>query len=458
MIKIKDLFNIQANRNLVSGYFISILLLGFIKKFHVVTDDYFSSVLIFLIFSSLFFFRNSKFRSFAQGISGGTSAIALVWFLVQAYTALFQIRQFDFLCFYVFGKVGVSGLDFYNPANFAAVFSGINIPFEVHNDFIEEIIKVGFWYPPPAMILFAPLGYINNIETANLVWRSFVLLFLLLDIILIIRILNSNNVPKTWIISIIGLILIFPGTMSTFEFGQTNFVLLFFILLTYRNLDNWKSGTYLALAIVIKPLAAIWCIYLIINKKWSGLISLTITGLIIVLLSSILFGFSSFLSYLHSPPTLRIPQWVYIESINQSLHATISRAGMKAGFDFLRANSSILVFISSGLLTIFTCISSYKLNRTYPLYSFLMFIPLSLLIYPGSLKYYSVYLIPVFLEIFAKRNVKGLVILSVLMLFLLFSEFLASIFILSFLIVFSFLPPEKKLFLMPDNSSQIAGA
>jgi hypothetical protein len=450
MNNIRDLLHIPSNRTLLSGYFISILFLAIIKRFHLVTDEYFSSVIIFLIFTSLFFARESKFRTFAHGISGGTATVALLWFLVQAYTTLFEIRQFDFLCFYLFGKVGVSGLDFYNPANFAAVFSGLNIPIAVHNDFIEEIIKVGFWYPPPAMILFAPLGYFNNIETANLVWKSIVLLFLLFDIILIIRILNSYNMPKIWIISIIGLVLIFPGTISTIEFGQTNFLLLFIILLAYRNLDNWKSGIYLALAIIVKPLAAIWCLYLIINKKWSSLISLTITGLIIVLLSGIFFGFTSFLSYLNSPPTLRIPQWVYTESINKSLNATILRFGMKHGFDFFVSNGKTLFIICSGLLTIFTCIGSYKLARTYPVYSFLLFIPLSLVIYPGSLKYYSVYLIPVFLEIFAKKNLRWLLTLSVLMLLLLFSEFLTSIFILIYLIVFSFLPSEKKLYLIPD--------
>jgi len=54
--------------------------------------------------------------------------------------------------------------------------------------------------------------------------------------------------------------------------------------------DNWKSGMFIAFAVMIKPLAAVWGLYFLIRKKWSSLISLAITGLLVALVSVILFG------------------------------------------------------------------------------------------------------------------------------------------------------------------------
>jgi Gpi18-like mannosyltransferase len=70
--------------------------------------------------------------------------------------------------------------------------------------------------------------------------------------------------------------------MLTVTFGQTNFILLFFILLIIKNLDNWKSGVFFAFAVAIKPIAAVWCLYLILHKKWNAIISLTITGVLLI--------------------------------------------------------------------------------------------------------------------------------------------------------------------------------
>jgi hypothetical protein len=440
MLKLKDFSYRTLDRNIVFSFCITLA----IYKFLGIESFPLRVVLILFLLLSLFLARNKKLESFAFGILYAATSIIVFKFFYETYRVFYILKEWDILSFYLFGKVGASGLDFYNPANFAAIYSALEIPFRVDPNFVEEIVNVGFLYPPQAMLLFAPLGFINNIETAYIIWKIFILIFLILDFILIIRLFISNLSTKIQLISIIGLMLVFPGIMSTIAYGQTNFLVLFFILLIYKNLDSWKSGVYLALAIIIKPIAAVWCLYFILNKKWNALMSLTITVALLTLVSIAFFGFHNILAYFSSPPTLRIPQWVYSELINQSLLATLLRLNIKFGFDHSFDFTSHVAVILSIVLIVLTFIASFKLSKSNQHFSFLIFIPLSLLIYPGSLTYYSVFLIPMFFEIYSVSNYKKLLVFSILILILFFSEFLASFLLLTIFIVYTFLKPKME--------------
>jgi hypothetical protein len=390
-----------------------------------------------LFFTSIYILRNQNRFSIGCGILCSVATIVIVHKIYQLYNIFSVINDWDFLAFYLFGKVGISGSDFYNPENMANIFASISIPIEVSAEFLKEILQVGFYYPPVSMILFAPISYLD-IETANVVWNTFVLSFLIFDIILIMRIFRTNSLDVLHILALVVLTLVFPATNSVISFNQTNFILLFFVLLIYENPDKWTSGLFLALAVVIKPIALIWGLYYLVNKKWMPLITLCICGILLIMISGLVFGFNNYISFFISPPTLRIPEFVYTETINQSLYSSFLRYSLKTDNDTLIANVKYIVFILSVALMAVTAIISYYLHKENRRFSFLIFIPLSLIIYPGSLSHYAVLLLPLFFIFISSKGQAGLLIVFFLILLLMFSSLLTSIILLVIIILYSF--------------------
>lgn len=410
----------------------------FILHFMQIHTLYWYEVVLLLLFcSSIYLFRIKKIISFGFGILCAVTSVVALINIYQIYHSFFVIKEWDFLAFYMYGKLGAAGVNFYNPTDTEAVFSTFKVPFEISKYFYDEVIRVGLPYPPYTMILLAPFGYLN-IETANILWKIFINSFLILDILLLIKIFKTDDSKWINILIILTFTLIFPSCVSTISFSQTNFLILFFILLIYKDPDNWKSGVYLALAVLVKPVAVIWCLYFIINKKWKPLITSIISGILILIISVILFGLKNYISYFTSPPTLRIPQFVYIEGLNQSLFANISRFFMKFGMDTFNVNLIMMTAILSVLLTVVACVVSYKLIKSNKRLSFLIFIPLSMLIYPGSLAYYSIFLLPLFFMIISKRNYMSLLLSGSILLLLFYSSFLTSFYLLLIITVYSF--------------------
>jgi len=91
------------------------------------------------------------------------------------------------------------------------------------------------------------------------------------------------------------------------------------------------------------------------------------------------------------------------------------------------------------VLAILTCIASYKLAKTNDKASFLIFLPLSLLIFPGTLTHYAVQLIPLFLLIILIKDKSSVFYFSTFLLVMYFSLFMASLIILSVIIIYTYL-------------------
>ncbi len=453
-LRIIEKYILNINSKIVSGYLITLALLFILKRSHIqiLNHDPTSLVLILILCASLFLMIKNRPGSYLLGVLAGTASFALLFFLYKSYKVIFQVNEWDFLCFYLFGKVGASGLNFYDPVNFANVFSGLIIPFKVSQNFLLEIIQVGFWYPPPTMMIFVPLGYLNNIVTAKILWEMFVLSFLVFDIILLERIIKINDNKLINIIIVLIITLAFPATNGTLSSNQTNFILLFFLLLVYKNPENWKSGIYLALAVLIKPIAAIWFLYYLINKKWIPLVSFISTGFLIVVVSVLWFGLNSYVTFFTSPPTSRLPAFAFTESINQSLMGMISRLSLKSWIKSFLVNKEIFVVAVSTLMTIATCIASSYLAKSNQRFSFLIFIPLSLLIYPSSPSHYAVLLLPIFFEIVRLRNYLGVLLLTSFIVLIFISSFFTSLSLLCVIFLFSF---SKTLYVNLNNKLNV---
>lgn len=437
MFALKLLLQYLNDKRFISSYFITAFLLLLSYKLNYLYSSFFSLLLV-LLFSALYIAKKQKFYHFAFGILGGIVSILIGYHLRNFYLTFFLIREWDFLGLYIFGKAAADGLAFYDPSSFTNILSTINVPFKVSQDFYNGIILVGCDYPPTSMLLFAPLGLLS-MNTALAVWRILILSFLVADIFLLFKIFKTHENKWMHLLVVTCLVLIMQSTFMTLSLCQTNFFLLFFILLSYRNTDNWKSGIFLALAVIIKPIAAIFSLYFLINKKWKPLSSFIITGIIISLVSIAIFGMHNFITFFTSPPTLRIPNDWYSDPYNQSLYAIIYRLSIGDGVVSLTGLTNMFYATTSIILTIITCISSYKFAKSNTKAAFLIFIPLSLLVYPLFWLHYAVILLPVFFEIISNKNKNNLIFTIIYIFILAFSGFAAVLTILLTFIIYSFL-------------------
>jgi hypothetical protein len=429
---IKFIFNLQF----AISYILTIALLFLLYKLNINKSILFL-ILNLLLCASLFVIISKKHIREASAVLSGILTVVSGYYLMAFYPHFNDILEWDFLAFYVYGKAGADGLAIYDPASFTNILANTNMPYVVSHSFDIYVIKVGVCYPPTTMIMLAPLGLLN-LEAANIAWRIFVLFFIAADVFLINNTFKAHESKALWLLIILVLILALPGSYTTVALSQTNFFLLFFILLIYRNMDNWKGGVFLALAMIVKPIAAIWGLYFIINKQWKPLTSAFITGLIIIALTVVIFGSANFMAFFTSSPALRLPATVYSETINQSMNAVLLRFSDQLGLDFIFKHMNLVVISMSVILVLLSGIASYRLGKTDQKAAFLIFLPLSLLIYPGCLTHYAVQLLPLFFALIMLNNKASLMWFAVFLVILSFSSFAASLAIFMVFLFYSF--------------------
>ncbi|HEY5370534.1 MAG TPA: glycosyltransferase family 87 protein [Hanamia sp.] len=368
-----------------------------------------------LFFSSCILVHYSVIKQKKYEIPVSFAVLGILLFLIGDFfydlaQSYLHIPLWDFMCFYLFGNVGISGLNFYDPHAFMQVFNNLNLHSIVGDGLTHEVVNVGFWYPPPSMFLFLPLG-IFSLKTGYIIWQTVIILFLLLDILLIIKWfpynLNSAYNKKTTGFLLAILILLFPSITGSILISQTPSIFLFFLILILKYSDNWKSGIYLVLLIIIKPLAIFFLLYFLFYKNWKVLISCLITGCLIIGVSSLCFGFNSFIIFLKSPPTNRIPFEIFYESTEQSLFAVLLRLQHRFYGSINFQNIKILTYILSVPFILISFYSSKLLSKKNPLLAFMIFIILALLLYPNTLVSYIIILIPIMIYLLNQNPFKN---------------------------------------------------
>lgn len=336
------------------------------------------------------------YQALTYGLSIGLLGALFLKLGVNILESYRILKEWDFLSFYFFGALGASGGNFYDPGHSMAVFQDLLIQDYVGNNFPETIANVGFWYPPPTMFLLVILGYFP-VETSEIIWKTFVLVTLALSMTVTVKYFWEEKRSTALLLILIALFLSHSKVYSTIDISQTNFLLLALLMLTLKYLNTWKSGIFLGLAVIVKPIAVIWAGYFLFSKRFKSLMAMAATGLVISLAAVAVFGFEQFYGYFTSPPTDRMPSYLFDEAINKSLNANLIRNADH--LDFLTSypqGIKLLNICLSLVLVVLTAFFSTKIEKRDPALAFLLFIPTSLLIYPGSLEHYSVLLIPFF--------------------------------------------------------------
>ena len=171
------------------------IIIGFITTFsiHLLTRlglrELYFYIIIFSLTCILFHYstlNQGKHERLIINLVVGILTFLIALFLYDSAITYLEIPKWDFISFYLFSKVGLSKLNFYDPYIFMRFFKNLNLQPKVDNGFVPEIVNVGFWYPPPSMFIFLPLG-IFNLKTSYIIWQSLIILFLITDILLLIR-------------------------------------------------------------------------------------------------------------------------------------------------------------------------------------------------------------------------------------------------------------------------------
>lgn len=305
--------------------------------------------------------------------------------------------EWDFLSFWINGRAALLGKDFYDPRNFHAVAQFLT----VSNDFKREILDVGFWYPPPSILLFAPLG-LFNIHAASMIWYILNLSALGAAVFLLWRTFFIDQ-GRTGLIYACGLVLLVRSIFSTAQFGQTNYLLLLFLTLFWKDRVLSRGGIWLGLCVLIKPFMAILLVYALLRKHWRPLIAAVIFLIVLSIFTAKIYGPGIYLSYFVSNPMSKFPGSVYTEWINQSLSAVLARAA-HLNPDEVSPIANPLYLLLSAIMACVAGIFSFRFAKKDDDWAIILLLSTALIIYPASLEHYTVLLIVPLFAIWAYRK------------------------------------------------------
>ncbi|MFB6341515.1 glycosyltransferase family 87 protein [Saccharicrinis sp. FJH62] len=388
------------------GFAFSFILSQILNKINL---QFYMSPFIFLT-AALSVFLDYKLKPPKPLISNLVYGIIIFFAFLQLrniYSSFTEIQPWDFPSIYLYAKTGHTGNNFYSPDLFKQIYNSIGIIPYTDEYLVPAVIKVGFIYPPPTMLLFYPLGWFD-FETGYVVWQSLITLFFILDIYLLIKIIWEESIfrnlkPEITALLIL-IIFLFPGLTFTIALSQTNTLLLFLVLMTVRFKNTYISGISLPLMILIKPFAVIFMIYFIVIRKWKLIFISFLTGMAILMITGLVFNFDIFIDYFSSLPSSRLPEFVFSEPINNSLNAVILRVNASHG-DFLSPQQiKLLVGSISSVLLLVTLWNTKRLQKINNRLALLSYIPLSLIVYPGTLAHYNIILLPLIIYSLAELN------------------------------------------------------
>lgn len=334
-------------------------------------------------------------REWAVGLIGGAAAVGLGRILVAAVRPFLDPSTWgtwDFLCFYLDGSVAIRGLNVYDPANYELVFNQLSIPFEPTPGFREDVLNVGFLYPPPTLLVFAWLGLLP-FGAAQLLWYLLVLASGALVIFLVVPHLPTGVPRLERTLFAAALVMLSHAATVNIAFGQTHWFGLAATLAAMRAGPRLVSGLCAAVALLIKPFLLCVPAYLFLQRYWRSLAASIVTYAVVALLVVILFGFDTTAAYFSVNLADRVPVWLYSQGINQSLLGTILRLAQS----FTPLETSPIAYppflVSALLVLTSTALAAVRLARTRDPLLISLLLTCALLVYPGTLTPYSVFLI-----------------------------------------------------------------
>jgi len=331
---------------------------------------------------------------------GGLAAVAIAFAIplfriVQANIA--APPEFDIQQFWLHARVAAQGLNVYEPEH------SRNLARSLHSS-DAMLAEFYFWYPPPALFLFIPLGWLSLTAAAGL-WYAIQLSALLADGWLLWRLfLRREGALGAALVA--AFIAMLPATFGTFGFGQLNPLTLLFLLLFWRDREAPRAGVWLVLAAITKPYAAFVGLFLLIHRRWKAVGWAGATTVGAALLTIVVFGPRMFFSYFHSNPmTLHLENATIPGAVSLAGAFHRLQGGRLTNAQVLR---SPLVLGVEVLLTAVTAWRAWAAGKLRSDWALAGMIPLALLLYPITGAHYGlVLLLPLFFLWSCRNDMPG---------------------------------------------------
>lgn len=369
------------------------------------------ALLLFLSTLTGYFFNDMLLKKIPRSIYRGFLWGAALSVLLIGGEILYQNnlhpKVWDFSCFYLDGQVIASGRDLYNPESYKRTFEEIELPTELQigKSYHDQVVNIGFKYFPPAINYFMPLAGLSYTQ-AQLVWTGMNLFALLGVIILVFKVFFVGKGKAGWLYSII-LVLGFRPILSTLFMGQFHLWGLAWVLLAWLQLKKPLAGIWLSFAAFTKPQLLLLGGQMLAGLKFRQITAFVITALALFLMTFANIGFDKLFGFIESfqRAGAGLPPNVYIESINKSLLANLLRTG---DFDFSYNPIFYPPFlILGGLIGLSSLVACWKVRERDPYLSYGILLVMSLIVYPGTLFPYGVYVLPVLISLMVSSPVKG---------------------------------------------------
>ncbi|QDU86684.1 Polyprenol-phosphate-mannose-dependent alpha-(1-2)-phosphatidylinositol pentamannoside mannosyltransferase [Pirellulimonas nuda] len=291
-------------------------------------------------------------------------------------------REWDFKHFWTWGVAVAQGTSPYDHENLLRIAEPLSPSPELRRELY-------CFYPPPSLLLFAPLGW-APFGWALLLW-NLVQAAALAACLALFRSLFVRDARIDSYLPLAAMVLAFWSTSATFVFSQTNFLVLLSILLFWRDRTRARAGVWLALGVLVKPLAASLGLYLLLRARWSALAAAAGTLALVTALTTILLGPEIFSQFLQHEGISE--QYLLAQTINQSLSGELLRAtGLDATASTLLDGPIVLA--ATLLLTAATAVVIWRTRSEGDAYAVGATLAMMLLIYPGTLTHYGVHLLP----------------------------------------------------------------
>ena len=316
--------------------------------------------------------------------------------------------EWDVQAFWIYARVAAEGGNFYEPADMHRVAEPLQhetTPLSSTPVFTREVLDAGFFYPPPTMLMVAPLGFLS-LRAAALCWYLLLGAALVACIVALRRTFFPDG-GRVELATVAALVLLFRPAYLTFAFGQTSLLMLLALIAFWRTRDRPLSGVFLAAGTLVKPVFAFFVLYPLLRRNWRAIALAAATGGLLSVITVVLFGPQVFLTYFTSNPVERAPTWLYTLHENQSLLSAMLKL---AHYDGVHGPPLLYppFLIAAALIVGLTTWAAVRLPRERGELALALMVPAALLIYPQSLDHYAMLLLVPLFYLWTQRAKLGL--------------------------------------------------
>jgi hypothetical protein len=330
--------------------------------------------------------RNAGWRAAYLGFATLVTLRGMRTIALHAQAIVAHPPRYDFLCFWLDGRVALLHRNVYAPAFFHLLGDGLKQP----ADWGREFLDVGFLYPPTSIVWFAPLGLFRDPGQAVVAWQALLFATLALAAVALwrqfFRASGWAGLPVAG-----ALLMALPATIETLDCTQTVGIALLFVLLFRGDRNAWRSGIWIALAFSIKPFLITLLIVPLIARSWRTVAACLATLAALFGAALTIVGPAAVATYLQDSPVARVPGYMYSGMWNQSLLGWILRFAHREPERLIVAHETLYLALAAliAALTIAVCTRLVRTDRDAAIGLSLM---LGLLIYPQTLYFYAVLL------------------------------------------------------------------